>query len=208
MEAGVVQMRYPLQLTLEDGTHIVARLLERTDKIALAQFFQRIPEDDRLYFKDNVTSPDVVRGWTEQIDLERTIPVVAVADERIVADATLHRGRAKARRHVGELRLTVDPEYRGRGLGFSLIQELIDLAAALQLRTLFFELVDQREEAAIHAAYKCGFSAAAVLSDRVKDAYGNLQDLVVMELSLEARDRIHQFLIDHRTRWHVPPVIA
>ena len=117
--------------------------------------------------------------------MERVIPLVAVLDDRIVADATIHRSRAKARRHVGELRVVVHPDYRGIGLGGRLIQELIDLSNALKLDKVFFELVDRRESGAIHAAVQAGFEEMAVLKGRVRDVYGSLQDLVIMELQLE-----------------------
>jgi L-amino acid N-acyltransferase YncA len=177
--------RYPINVTLEDGAKVVLRPLKREDKISLAQFFQRISEEDRFYLKENVTAPEVIHRWTEHMDFERAIPIVAVMDGCIVADATLHRSRAAARRHVGELRIVVDPDYRGKGLGNRLIHELIELGRALELHKLFFELVDRRERPAVYAAVRAGFQEVAVLKDRVKDVYGSLQDLVVLELPLE-----------------------
>lgn len=176
--------RYPISVMLEDDTKAVLRPLRREDKLGLARLFQRIPEEDRFYLKENVTAPEVIHQWTEHMDFERAIPIVAVVDGCIVADATLHRSRAAARRHVGELRIVVDPDYRGRGLGKRLIHELIELGRALELHKLFFELVDGRERAAIHAAVRAGFQEVAVLKERVKDIYGSFQDLVVLELPL------------------------
>ena len=101
MIASVVLERYPIQVTLGDDRMVNIRPLARQDKIPLARFFRSVPEEDRFYLKENVTAPEVVSQWIEQMDLERAIPLVAVADDRIVADATLHRSRAPARRHVG-----------------------------------------------------------------------------------------------------------
>jgi GNAT superfamily N-acetyltransferase len=188
MDVSLLSKRYPTEIVLEDGTKVTIRPLEREDKVPLIQFFQRIPEDDRFYLKENVTAPEVIHQWTEHMDLERAIPLIAVIGGKIVADATLHRSRAPARRHVGELRIVVDPDYRGRGLGARLIQELIDLGMALGLHRLFFELVDRRERAAIHAVVHAGFQEVAVLRDRVKDIYGSLQDLVILELPLDDKE--------------------
>lgn len=185
MDVNVVLRRYPFDVKLEDGSDYTFRPLAKEDKIMLARFFQSISEEDRFYLKENVTAPEVIQGWVDNMDYERAVPIVAIADGRIVADATLHRSRTPARRHVGELRVVVHPDYRGVGLGARMIQELIDLGRALELDKLFFELVDRREMGAIHAAATAGFEEVAILRNRVKDAYGSLQDVVVMERSLD-----------------------
>lgn len=183
--AAPMLQRYPKHVTLEDGVKVTIRPLEKKDKVPLAEFFHKIPEDDKYYLKENVSAPEVIQDWVEELDYERVIPIIALVDGKIVADATLHRSRAQARRHVGELRVVVDTAYRGRGVGSRLIQELIDLAHALELDKVFFELVDRREMDAIHAAAQSGFEEVAVLRNRVKDMYGSLQDLVIMELPIQ-----------------------
>ncbi len=188
--------RYPIQITLDDGTRVTFRLLKREDKVPLVQFFQRIPEEDRYYLKDNVTAPEVVRHWTGNMNLDYTIPILAVVEDRIIADGTLHRDWAPARRHIGEVRVTVDPEFRGRGLASKLIKELIDVGETLKLTKLVFELVKRREHGAIQAARRAGFVESAILRDRIKDTSGNLQDLIIMELSLESRIHVLELLAE------------
>ncbi len=180
--------RYPIKIKLEDGTDIELRPLDKDDKIRLAKFFQRVSEEDRFYLKENVTAPEVIHNWIDNLDYDRVVPIVAVANGNIVADATLHRSRVPARRHVGELRVVVDPDFRSKGLGSRLIHELVDLGRVLELDKLYFELVDRRELGAIHAAVYAGFEEVAALKDRVKDAYGSMQDLVIMEISLKEND--------------------
>ena len=154
MDVHYVMQRYPVQVTLDDGTLVTIRPLEKGDKIMLADFFQRIPEEDRFYLKENVTAPQVIHNWVEHMDLERVVPLLAVLPEGdVVADATLHRSRAPARRHVGELRVVVESDYRGMGLGARLIEELVDLGRALELDEVFFELVDRRER---NTGRECG----------------------------------------------------
>lgn len=180
--------RYPVKIKLEDGTGLELRPLNQDDKIRLAKFFQRVSEEDRFYLKENVTAPQVIHGWIDNLDYDRVVPIVAVHGDDIVADATLHRSRVPARRHVAELRVVVDPDYRSRGVGSRLIHEMIDLGRVLELDKLVFELVDRRELGAIHAAVYAGFEEVAVLKDRVKDVYGSMQDLVIMEMSLKQDD--------------------
>lgn len=175
---------YPKTIMLRDGSQIVLRPLAAEDKIRLLDFFRRIPEEERYYLKEDVTSPEVIQSWATSIDSSRIIPIVALAGDEIVADATLHRSRAMARCHVGEVRIVVDPEHREVGLGRRLLRELLDIASELGLERVTFELVTKHEEQANATAYGVGFQEVSVLKDRVRDFWGDYQDLVIMELPL------------------------
>ena len=61
------------------------------DEQALIDFFLRVPPEERLFFKDDVTNPAVIRRWAETIDFERMVPLLAFSGGTVVADATLHR---------------------------------------------------------------------------------------------------------------------
>ncbi len=183
--------KFPRIATLNDSHEVTIRPLRPEDGTELLRFFLRVPEEDRFYLNNDVTAPEVIREFTDNISLDQTIPLVAVSGDKIIADSTLHRSRRAARRHVGELRIVVDPEYRGRGLGARLIHELIQLGVDLELERLVFELVDRREQPAIQAAVAAGFEEVAVLEGRVRDIYGIMQDLLVLELSLDEDDPPH-----------------
>ena len=191
MENPAFLRRFPRIATLNDGQQVTIRPLQSDDDTALHQFFLRVPEEDRFYLNNDVTSPEVIRGFTGNISLDVAIPLVAVSGDKIIADSTLHRSRRASRRHVGELRIVVDPDYRGRGLGARLIDELIQLGVDLGLERLAFELVDRREMPAIQAASAAGFEQVAVLEGRVRDMYGIMQDLVILEMPLEEEDPPH-----------------
>lgn len=178
---------YPKRVMLRDGGQVIMRPLEAGDKLELLSFFKRVPAEDRYYLKENVTDPEVIEAWISNLDFHRIIPIVALAEDKIVADATLHRSRSMARRHVGELRVVVEPDYRKAGLGRRLIRELLDIAADLELQLVTFELVAAREKAAINAARSVGFRAVATLPNRITDYWGNYQDLVLLEMSLRGR---------------------
>ena len=180
--------RFPCAAALYDGVQVTIRQLSPDDKDALLSFFQGVPEEDRFYLNSDVTAPRVIREFTERIDLSQTIPLVAEREGEIIADATLHRSRRAARRHVGELRIVVAPEYRGKGLGVRLIREFIQIGRDLELRRLVFELVSDRQQPAIEAAQAAGFQLIAVLQGRVLDLNGAERDLVILERAIEDDD--------------------
>lgn len=173
---------YPAVQAIEGGDEVTIRPMVPEDRDRLLEFFRRIPEEERFYLKEDVTSARVIQQWAENLDYGRTLPLLAFKGERIVADATLHHRRAGARRHVGEVRIVVDPAYRNRGIGRALLHRLIEIARDKGLERLVFEVVAQKEEAARRTAQVLGFVPVAVLMHHVRDMDGTPHDLVIMEL--------------------------
>lgn len=175
---------YPKEVSLRDGSTVTLRPLEKKDKDELLAFFLHIPEEDRFYLKEDVTAPKVIERWTNDLDYNRAVPLVALSDGSIVADAVLVRHRAGARHHTGDVRIVVEPRFRNRGLGTLLLNDLILIAYQTGLERLLIEAVAEREQDAIQTAERVGFVRAAVLPQYCKDSKGKPQDLVLLELPL------------------------
>jgi RimJ/RimL family protein N-acetyltransferase len=175
---------YPITKTVEDGHEIVIRPMTPGDEAALLAFFLRLPEEERYYLKEDVTSPEVVRQWSEHLNYSRALPLLALDADRVVADGTLHRRRAGARKHIGEIRVVVDGEYRNKGVGTALMHELIEIARDSDLELLTFELVADEQDAAIRTSEALGFTRIATLPNHVRDIKGKPHDLLIMGLPL------------------------
>ncbi|HLF09476.1 MAG TPA: GNAT family protein [Dehalococcoidia bacterium] len=175
---------YPKELTLRDGTTVVLKPMTEDDTEALLQFFQQVPPDDRYFLKEDVTSPKVLQRWAAELDYNRALPLLAWIDGKIVADGTLHRSRSLARRHVGEVRIVVHPQYRNQGLGTTMLHELALIANEHGIERLLFQVVAEREESAVKAAELVGFIKIAVLPGHAKDRDGRPRDIVLMEMPL------------------------
>lgn len=175
---------YPKTMELLDGQQVTIRPMVSADRDTLLEFFLRVSEEDRYYLKEDVTSPDVIKQWSESLNYSRALPMLALAGEKIVADGTLHRRRAGARKHIGEIRIVVDSEYRNKGVGSALMRELITIAKDADLENLIFELVAEEQAAAVRAAGSLGFVRLATLPDHVRNFHGKPDDLLILELSL------------------------
>ena len=175
---------YPTVRLTTQGDQYAVRPMVATDEAALLDFFRRVPDADRFYLKEDVTSPEVIGRWFEHLDYGRVLPLVATKDERIIGDGTLHHSRSGARRHVAEVRVVVDPDYRNLGVGRGLLRCLADLAHQRDIEKLRFEIVAEMEEPARRAAQIVGFVPVAVLHGHVHDLDGTPRDLVIMELKV------------------------
>ena len=175
---------YPKEIKLRDGRKCVLKPMTAMDKDALQDFFRRLSPEDRYYFKDDVTDPQVIEKWVQDVDYDRSLPLLAWVDDAIAADGTLHRSRANARRHVGKIRISVAPDMRECGLGTTILQELTQIANENGLERLLLEAVVDKEAAAIKAAEFVGFVRAGILPGHARDADGHPRDIVLLEMPL------------------------
>jgi GNAT superfamily N-acetyltransferase len=157
---------------------IILRPMNASDESALVSFFQRIPVDERQLFREDVTRQSTIQSWIRNLDFGRVLPVLAFLGPRIVADATLHRDQGGWARHLGKVRLTLDPEFRQQGLGRLLMQEFIDLAKPLGVAVLEAEILDVQRKAA-HLFEEMGFHRVATLPQHAIDLAGRVHDMLV-----------------------------
>jgi ribosomal protein S18 acetylase RimI-like enzyme len=87
--------------------------------------------------------------------------------------------------HVGEVRLVVDPDYRGRGVGRALARHAVREALQLGLRKLVVEVVAD-QEAAVGLFRALGFVPEALLADHVRGQGGEVRDLMILSHSVDA----------------------
>ena len=170
---------YPKKTRLKDGTQLTLRPLRKEDQQALHDYFLRMSSEDRLGLKDDVTDPEVIEKWIYDLDYDVVLPILALDNGRVVANATLHFSQIGWTKHQGEIRITNDPEFRQKGLATRLIQELIEIAAYFGLEQLTAEiapaLADSRP-----IFRRLGFNEVGSLKGFAKDANGNDSDLILM----------------------------
>jgi RimJ/RimL family protein N-acetyltransferase len=170
---------YPKEITLRDNSTVILRPLVKEDEQALIAFFQGLKEEDRLYLRDDVTDPAVIRGWMENIDYERVLPILALDGKTIVADATLHRDPHGWMRHVGQIRMSVAGSHRGRGLARIMAAEVFRQAVASGLDKLNAEMLTIQKNAQ-RVFTRLGFKEEAVLKEQAVDVNGQKHDLIIM----------------------------
>jgi L-amino acid N-acyltransferase YncA len=185
----------PRQVNLADGAQIRLSLMTAADRDAVLAFAERLPEDDLLFLRVDITDPTVVDEWVANLAAGQSVSLLAYAGDDVVGYATVHRNHARWTRRVGEIRVNVSPEYRTRGLGKLLTSEIFDLARTLGLRKLIANMTsDQRGAQA--AFRRLGFIAEALLADYVEDRDGTSRDMIVMSYDIDG----HTEQVDDRVR--------
>ncbi len=170
---------YQRETKLKDGTKVLLRSMVAEDQDALYEFFKGVARDVALYLRDDVSSRFVVEKWAKNLDYEKTLPILAIEDDAIIADATLNRRRSGWKHHLGTVRIFVHRDYRNVGLGHLMIKEIVDVAYKLGIEKLIAEVPDLNT-AAIHAFNRAGFYRAALIPNMVKDRENMPVDIMVM----------------------------
>ena len=184
MAINQLSERYPQDVTLSDGRKVQLRLMTADDRDAVLGFARGLPEEDLLFLRVDVTQDAVVDDWIANLASGSSTSLVAYDDEELVGYATVHRNQAPWTRRVGEIRVNIGPDYRGKGLGKNLTGQIFDVARALGLKKVMANMTSDQPGA--QAAFRrLGFVPEALLADYVEDRNGTSRDLVIMSYDVD-----------------------
>lgn len=165
-----------------NGEPVTLRLMTADDADALHAFFQEMAEEnhrDLLFLRRDVTSGEEIDSWEREIAAGETITVLAVAEGQVLGESSLHRNNVPWTRHVGNVRVILDPQQRGRGLSRLLLGEIFALALGCGIERVVAEMMAE-QASALGLFRAVGFVEEGRYRAYARDLDGNLHDLVVM----------------------------
>ena len=175
---------YPRTVAYGEAQVEIARMTG-ADRDALVGFVASLSAHDLLFLPRDLGHPKVVDAWMRSLDAGELVSLVAREAGKMVGCTAIFVDELSWSRHVGELRVLVAPDWRGRGLGRTLIQECFAQALELGLGKLVAQMtVDQRSAIALFE--ELGFRAEALLGKHVADREGKLHDLVLLGHDVDA----------------------
>ena len=177
--------KYRQVVTLSDGTRVLLRPLTAEDKNALIALFEPIGPDDLKLMRNDVRNRELVASWAEKVDYKKVLPLVAVVNERIVGDVTLHFHIGPGR-HIADLRIFLSKEFRRRGLGTAMLRAIIDVARKCGLQQIVAEIVVDQIQV-IKAFEALGFERRATYPDYFMMPDGETHDVAVLILRLVSK---------------------
>ena len=181
-----ISRRYPKQVKNRDGVEFLIRPLQKSDYEKLLDFFKNeIRDEDVAFLKDNVKDPKVIKSWCDNINFERVFPLVAVANDKIIANSSLHMRAFGWAKKVGKVRVTVAHSWRRKGVGTTLIKELEEIAKLFLLENLWAEIVLEAQSAAIKAFERTGYQREGTLRKIAMSPEEKLFDVAIYIKRLE-----------------------
>ena len=169
---------YPREVRIRDDC-ITLRYMTLGDRDTVLAFAQGLPGHDLLFLRRDITRPEVVDLWLDDIKRERITTVLAEHEGALVGYATVDRGDMSWSPHVAELRVMVASSMRRRGLGRVLTLEAFLIALDLGVEKMVAQMTAD-QDGAIAVFETLGFRTEALLRDHVKDREGRKLDLIIM----------------------------
>ncbi|MGY3555477.1 N-acetyltransferase family protein [Williamsia sp. R60] len=150
------------EMTAEDGP-------------AVNVFLARVPRGEYLFLKEDLGNPDVIDSWRSR---RGCLVLVAHVGQEVAGLLAVIPGLGWSA-HVGEIRLVVAPEWRGKGIGAALARRGLESAVDSGLAKLTTEvLADQ--SGVINLFNELGFVGEALLTDQARDENDQLHDILIL----------------------------
>jgi RimJ/RimL family protein N-acetyltransferase len=172
-------------ITVADGTRILLRPMVKDDHNLLVELYSSINGDDLRYFRHNVKDPGVLKEWSDNLDYNKVIPLIALVKDLPVGNASLHFGEGP-RRHIGEVRIFLTKDFRKRGLGMKMLKAIVDIARKQGLHILTAEVIAENVRL-IKAFESLGFKQQFSLDDYFMFPDGECIDVKFMVMPLKVK---------------------
>ncbi|HDL03520.1 MAG: hypothetical protein DRP46_05855 [Candidatus Zixiibacteriota bacterium] len=183
-------------LKLKNGLEVTVREMREDDVQLSLEFFRNLPAEDREYLRVDVTDPLLVEQRIHGALSGGIVRLVALIDDKIVADGALEREGYGWKKHMAEIRLIVARPYQRKGLGLLLARELFWIANQEQIEDIMIEFMET-QVGAVSIFKRLGFHEDAVLHDYVQDIHGNKHDLIIMRCNLkELWDKLDHYMAE------------
>jgi RimJ/RimL family protein N-acetyltransferase len=189
--------KYPKTVKLKNGKEVIIRHFKEEDMDMLVNFFQALPLKQRMYLRIDVMKKQNILRRYGNIDHERMYPVIALDNNKIIAEGTIFRFEFGWKRKLGEIRVVVAEDYQRLGLGSILTRELFLYAVTTDLLKVQAEIMET-QKAALAAFKRIGFKQEAALKNHVTDINDNRRDLIIMTLDIEDMWRVMDDFVQDR----------
>ncbi len=174
---------YPWTTRLSD-VEVTIRRMTAEDFDTVLAFTRSLPEHDLLFLRIDVTQPETVRTWIKNIERGVTQTLLAEEYGTLIGYASLHHSDILWTRHLGEIRLLVSSNYRGKGIGGALARQVFALAQQSDLYKIMVQMMST-QRGAQSIFHHLGFIPEATLNDWVIDRAGGMHSLIVMSREVE-----------------------
>ena len=173
----------PKKAQLKDKTTVMLRLMTKDDLDKIIEFYKVLPEEDKLFLREDVTKRETIEKWIRGINYDKVLPLLAEKDKRLVGHATLHMPEYGWSRHIGEIRVVVARDFQRKGLGSLMAAKTFNIALSKGLDKLIARMMDTQISAR-KGFEKLGFKEECRLKDHVMDLNGKKHDMIIMSSSV------------------------
>jgi putative acetyltransferase len=171
--------------TLRDNREVTLRLLQPDDRDRLLRLFSTMSAQALEWGMPPYTG-DTIDRWLSNI--EKSIPLVAVFDEKIVGFAAIYRHTHPRSRGVADFGIYVHQDFQSIGLGTIMSETVLSTAEKQGLHRVYLHVVEDNK-AAVELYRKLGFAVEGIMQDAYYGADEKYHNLLVMGILLPVNGR-------------------
>jgi len=161
------------------------RVPDAGDADAIHSFAVSLPDHDLLYMRRDISKRPVVDAWLESVADGESLALVVEADGVLIGMSGLMLDRKSWSPHVGEIRVLIGSDARGKGVGRVMVQETFAQALGQGVEKIIAQMT--LDQSAARAVFQeMGFQQEALLRDHVRDRNGEDHDIVIMSCDVES----------------------
>ncbi len=176
----------PKTVILKNGKEVCIRSPMAEDAPKVAEYSKKIFEDDRFFLttaeeaRERHTA-EKVQDYIQKVYSDpNQVTIITEADGCIVSMSHVECGGYKRTQHVGQMGISILPDWRGIGLGTAILRAMIDWAAANPVIEKLALGVWAANPRAIELYKKMGFVEEGRKVREVKFADGSYDDCICM----------------------------
>ncbi len=175
---------FPARVTIDDAA-ILLRLMDAGDGPAMLRFARSLSPQELLFLRRDITQPEQIDDWLRDIERGLATTVLAIHDSEIVGYASVASDGLAWTRHVREMRILASNAMRGKHLGRLLTEQAFAIAHQQGAKKMIAQ-VTPAQQATKEILASMGFESEARLRHQVMDRDGQLHDLEIMSLDVDA----------------------
>lgn len=183
--------QYPVNIVLSDKSEVRIKEIDDIDYDVIAYFLDKIPRSDLLLYKDDLDNRLKPLSWFLDKDRKKLFEIISVHENEVVAIGTLHR-EGLYWQDSAEVKLLVDPDKRGKGLGSVMFNLLLVQGLKLKIKKIIVRYMADNENF-IKMLAKYDFQPETFLSRYVLDEDKRFKDLIIASLNLDEWNRRFQY---------------
>ncbi|TVR23825.1 MAG: N-acetyltransferase [Anaerolineaceae bacterium] len=176
---------YPKTISVGNEKFLL-RLMEAEDRDHIIEFTRSLTEADLWFMWYDFTKPGAFDEWLKDIAQDRAKTILITPHDqpdKILGFGSLHYNQLFWNRHIGELRVMVSSDLRGRGLGQKLARQITLLARQMKLEKVIV-YITASDKAARRMTDYLDFRPEAILNDWIKGRDNRNHDLLIMSINL------------------------
>jgi len=174
---------YPREAVLRDASRVLLRPMVDEDLPGLEGLFSALPPEEKKYIRCDDMDPCGPVSRSGTVSRQNIFSIVALTEKGIIGVAVLHSGGFPWIAHLGNIRITVLPDWRRKGLGSILAGELLRSALHGGLEKVVAEVVEDQLNVSLFYN-DLGFHTEAHLQGHFLDDRGLKHNILIMSNDL------------------------